>query len=98
MQPLRIILVPIFILLLLSCNDNKSDNKLFKKLSSSKTNIDFVNQLDHSDSVSVLEFEYMFNGGGVALIDVNNAIGSYSLIKIFMCTSYTSTYSYIGVQ
>ena len=72
MQPLRIILVPIFILLLLSCNDNKSDNKLFKKLSSSKTNIDFVNQLDHSDSVSVLEFEYMFNGGGVALIDVNN--------------------------
>ena len=72
MQPLRIILVPIFILLLLSCNDNKRDNKLFKKLSSSKTNIDFVNQLDHSDSVSVLEFEYMFNGGGVALIDVNN--------------------------
>src|SRR6476469_8704248 len=34
--------------------------------------ISFKNELTYSDSLSVLEFEYMFNGSGVALLDVNN--------------------------
>ena len=45
---------------------------LFRKLSSSSTGIDFINQLTYSDTLTVLDFEYMFNGGGVALLDVNN--------------------------
>jgi enediyne biosynthesis protein E4 len=55
----------------LSCNFS-NNNKLFKELPADKTNIHFVNQLHDIDSVSVLEFEYMFNGAGVALIDINN--------------------------
>ena len=49
----------------------KPDN-LFRNLEPSSSGIDFVNQLTYSDSLSVLEFEYMFNGAGVALLDVNN--------------------------
>jgi enediyne biosynthesis protein E4 len=71
MLRVRSLLYPVFLLLLLSCN-NHDNNKLFKKLSPANTNIRFTNQLDYNDSVSVLEFEYMFNGGGVALIDINN--------------------------
>jgi hypothetical protein len=71
MLPVRTLLCPLLILLLFSCS-KQDDNKLFKKLSPSHTNIKFANQLVFSDSVSVLEFEYMFNGGGVALIDINN--------------------------
>jgi enediyne biosynthesis protein E4 len=54
-----------------SCNSSGKD-KLFKLLSPEKTGVQFINQLHEIDSVSVLEFEYMFNGAGVALIDVNN--------------------------
>src|SRR5215210_8002890 len=54
-----------------SCTFKQHDT-LFRKLSSSSSGIDFVNQLTYSDSLSVLDFEYMFNGGGVALLDVNN--------------------------
>lgn len=68
--PGRLLLFFAVILLTLSCGD--SDNRLFKQLSPGKSGIDFVNQLAYTDSISVLEFEYMFNGGGVALIDINN--------------------------
>jgi enediyne biosynthesis protein E4 len=50
----------------------KEKNGLFKKLDATQTGIDFKNQLQYSDSLTVLEFEYMFNGAGVAVIDVNN--------------------------
>ena len=68
--PGKLLLFFVVILLTLSCGD--SDNRLFKQLSPGKSGIDFANQLSYNDSISVLEFEYMFNGGGVALIDINN--------------------------
>lgn len=55
---------------LLSCNRDKAD-ALFLKVPAASSGIDFANQLTYSDSLSVLEFEYMFNGAGVALLDVN---------------------------
>src|SRR6266542_5296748 len=54
-----------------SCNLGQHD-QLFWKLPSSSSGINFINQLTYRDSLSVLDFEYMFNGGGVALVDVNN--------------------------
>src|SRR6476469_8127768 len=45
--------------------------KMFHRLGSGETGITFENRLDHTDSLSVLDFEYMFNGAGVALLDVN---------------------------
>jgi enediyne biosynthesis protein E4 len=54
-----------------ACNSHSSD-AVFSKVTSSFSGITFENKLTHSDSLSVLEFEYMFNGSGVALLDVNN--------------------------
>jgi enediyne biosynthesis protein E4 len=56
---------------LVQCN-NKDSKTLFRALSSQRTGIDFKNQLIYNDSLTVLEFEYMFNGGGAALCDINN--------------------------
>lgn len=53
------------------CNTFQSDT-LFRKVSSSSTGIDFINKLTYSDTLTVIDFEYMFNGAGVALLDVNN--------------------------
>lgn len=52
-----------------SCSNNS--NKLFKSLDENQTGIHFANNLTYNDSLTVLDFEYMFNGAGVALLDVN---------------------------
>jgi enediyne biosynthesis protein E4 len=54
-----------------ACNSH-SDEAVFRKVSPSASGVTFKNELTYSDSLSVLEFEYMFNGSGVALLDVNN--------------------------
>lgn len=54
-----------------SCN-NPGHNTRFVAVKSDQTGIDFANTLIYNDSLTVLEFEYMYNGAGVALIDVNN--------------------------
>ena len=59
------------LLLFLSC---KSDNKnnLFKKHAPRGSNITFSNTLDLDGDLVVLDFEYMYNGAGVAVADFDN--------------------------
>ena len=45
---------------------------LFESLSSSKTNIDFVNKLEKHKAFNILYYLYYYNGGGVAIGDINN--------------------------
>ncbi|MBS1597216.1 MAG: VCBS repeat-containing protein [Bacteroidetes bacterium] len=61
-----------FLLLLftfVSCNHPDS---MFTNLSSSKTKIDFANTLEKKDRFSILYYLYYYNGGGVAVGDINN--------------------------
>ena len=44
---------------------------LFTRLSAAETGVDFVNRLEEQDAFNVLEYEYFYNGGGVAVGDVN---------------------------
>jgi hypothetical protein len=48
------------------------DKKMFQLLPSSDTGITFQNTLTESDSFNVLNFEYIYNGAGVGVGDVNN--------------------------
>ncbi|WP_035669805.1 VCBS repeat-containing protein [Flavobacterium sp. 83] len=57
-------------LLFISCS--KNENLLFEKLSPEESNIKFNNQLDASKNISILDYLYYYNGGGVALGDINN--------------------------
>ncbi|MEP7374296.1 MAG: VCBS repeat-containing protein [Chitinophagaceae bacterium] len=65
----------IFFLLLLytisGCNQPSSD-KLFTKVSSSRSNINFKNVLIEDEEFNVLSYPYFYNGGGVAVGDINN--------------------------
>ncbi|HDZ14779.1 MAG TPA: hypothetical protein ENH60_07755, partial [Pricia sp.] len=59
----------ITILLLVSCSEEGS---LFKNPSSNETGIDFENTLTETDDLNILDYLYFYNGGGVAIGDVNN--------------------------
>lgn len=55
---------------LFSC-EKDSDNTLFQRLDFSETGIDFANQLTESDSFNIVDFDYIYNGSGVGIADLN---------------------------
>jgi enediyne biosynthesis protein E4 len=62
--------IGLFALLLLGCT--KKEAVLFEKLAANESNITFNNQLLPSKNISILDYLYYYNGGGVALGDINN--------------------------
>lgn len=58
-----------FLFFIVSCG---SRNTMFENLSSSHTNIEFVNNLEKKKLLSILYYLYYYNGGGVAAGDINN--------------------------
>ncbi|MFD2520613.1 VCBS repeat-containing protein [Emticicia soli] len=65
------ILITLSCLLFLS-GCNTKPNKLFEKLSSSKTGVDFVNSLEANEDLNAFTFTNFYNGGGVGIGDFNN--------------------------
>jgi hypothetical protein len=55
-----------------SCAKKEAEPPLFQLLSSSQTNIHFINSLSDSDPPGILKYLYFYNGGGVAIGDINN--------------------------
>ncbi|MDZ7896503.1 MAG: VCBS repeat-containing protein, partial [Arcicella sp.] len=68
MKP-QTLLITLIIFITTAC---QSDDKLFTSLSKSSTGIDFRNILQESEELNVLNYTYFYNGGGVAVGDVNN--------------------------
>lgn len=71
-------LLPV-LLLLASCGKSSSPSGqqtdtpvLFEQLSSSQTGLDFINQVEDGEVFNVLTYRNFYNGGGVAIGDVNN--------------------------
>lgn len=58
------------VLFLSACRENKSP--LFIKMDASETGIGFKNTLEESEAANVLKYSYFYNGGGVAIGDINN--------------------------
>ncbi len=57
-------------LLIFSCNQEKKT--LFTLLDAGSTSITFSNRIFENDSVNIIDNEYVYNGGGVAIGDFNN--------------------------
>jgi enediyne biosynthesis protein E4 len=51
---------------------NQTDSTLLRKLSSDETGIDFNNKLTETEDFNIIEYLYFYNGGGVAIGDINN--------------------------
>ncbi len=62
----------LLLLLPLLTNCKKNSDAVFNKLEAEKTNITFVNKIEESETDNVLNYEYFYNGGGVAAADFNN--------------------------
>jgi enediyne biosynthesis protein E4 len=65
--------LPIF---LFSCKisdkDNSQQDQIFTRLTAQETGIDFINKLEDSKDFDVFRYRNYYNGGGVAIGDINN--------------------------
>ena len=62
------------VLIAAGCNAPGSEEtaEVFTRLSAAETGISFQNRIQEHEGFNVLEYEYFFNGGGVAIGDLNN--------------------------
>ena len=77
-------------LLLIACS--KDSELLFKAITPAESGIHFSNTITYADSLSVIDFEYMYNGGGVAVGDINND----GLQDIYFTGNMTSSKLYLN--
>ncbi len=85
------ILLLFFFSILLGCS-NKNEGEVFKKLDSEKTGIDFANTLTESDDLNILDYLYFYNGGGIAIGDINND----GLPDIFLSANQSDNQLYLN--
>ncbi len=61
------------LLLIISCKKTISDEKpMFELVSSQESGLYFVNELNENEQLNILTYEYLYNGSGVAIGDINN--------------------------
>lgn len=79
---------------LYSCSDAppKPATTLFTRLPAAATGIDFTNTISYTESFNPYTFRNFFNGGGVAIGDINND----SLPDIFFCSNQQSNKLYLN--
>ena len=71
----QLIALCFFCTLIISCHSDETalpKNPLFEEQSSSKTGINFTNQVQPNASFNIFNYHSFYDGGGVAIGDVNN--------------------------
>ena len=86
---LKIAIVILCFLTVVSCNDKKSET-LFELVEHS--GIDFANQVDDSKDFNIFSYRNFYNGGGVAIGDINND----SLPDVFFTANMGSNKLYLN--
>ncbi len=69
---MRIKYALIFLLFLGCSNQLKPGTRLFTLLNEARTGVDFQNTLTPEDDFNIIDYLYFYDGGGVAIGDVNN--------------------------
>ncbi len=68
----KILSLSLFLYVLINLFSCVGDGTMFTQLPTEDTGINFINKITESDTMNVLTFEYINNGGGVAVGDFNN--------------------------
>ena len=84
-------IILLFAVFIVSCNEN-SETKLFELKDSNYTGIDFENTLVYDDDFNIFTYRNFYNGGGVALGDINND----GLIDIYFTGNIVSNKLYLN--
>ena len=50
----------------------KEENKWFRKIPSETSGITFTNSITENDQYNMIDYSYLYNGGGVGVGDINN--------------------------
>lgn len=66
---LRVTFIVVLFGITMSCT--KKENTLFRSLPQTMTGITFNNEVVETEELNVMQYEYMYNGGGVAIGDFN---------------------------
>lgn len=69
-QELLKLIIGIIFTFLIGCTE-KTPTTLFSKVNALESGLDFNNQLTENDSINILDNEFVYNGAGVALGDIN---------------------------
>jgi hypothetical protein len=85
-----IVIIASFILLF-GCSADK-ERTLFNKLPADKTNIQFENTLIYNPDFNIYRYRNFYNGGGVALGDINND----GLLDVFFTSNMENNVLYIN--
>ena len=82
-----------FIWLCVSCSKTKKQqDTLFQKKNVVHTHLNFANMLEPTEEVNILDYLYFYNGGGVAVGDVNND----GLVDVFFSANQKPNALYIN--
>lgn len=70
-------LIPVcWILFIIGCQSSEttrsSPSSLFSLLSPQESGLYFINEVNENEKINILTYEYLYNGGGVAIGDINN--------------------------
>jgi enediyne biosynthesis protein E4 len=82
----------IFSLACISCSSQEERNSRFELLSADQTGVFFNNKIEIDENFNVLDFDYIYNGGGVAVGDFNGD----SLPDIFFTGNMVSSKLYLN--
>ena len=82
----------ILVLSLLFFGCNKKSDLLFKNPTSQETGINFNNTITETDELNILDYLYFYNGGGVALGDINND----GLVDVFLSGNQVKNRLYLN--
>jgi len=86
--PLLLFLIPL--LLLGSCT---GEDTLFQLQKPGRTGVTFSNRITESEQYNILSFEYIYNGGGIAIADFNND----SLQDLFFSGNMVDNHMYLNL-
>jgi hypothetical protein len=80
------------LIFLFSCSHPHNDNTLFTEMPSSITHVDFRNEIQENEDYNILTYEYLYNGAGVAVGDLNGD----GLPDIYFTGNMTSNKLYLN--
>jgi hypothetical protein len=88
----RFALIFLFIYSNSSCSDTEGQHQLFELLPAKETGLDFSNDLTFSRDFNVYKYRNYYNGGGVALGDINND----GLLDVYLTANQKQNRLYIN--